>query len=431
MRNVFDQFKEPENRLTHALMTSLSEEPELLRRFVIWATCSAAPKGRLNLQEQSLPGGERDETNETEEAERTGLPDGCIHFEESWALVIESKIASPLEADQLQRHRSTIEGLGFTDVRLLALVVTKPARCAVKGLTIKRWSELYQWLCSQKQFNWANRLCNYMEVLEAKLPKEKYLKEGTLTVFSGIHFGKKNPYNYLEAKRILRLLMDELRTNKLLKNELRVDPSAEGRGTITGKDSDGVWDYLPIDAAEGATTFTQYPHLTVGVHKDFVQALVIIPNAVRTSFRRALIDGGQEGFCELFRLVLERYRAIPFGKAGVTPVVEAVQRRYPSQRSEPFIDAKIDFDLRTAFEDSFGSEASPKRQPQWLVAVFEALSQKRSNLQLAIGVRFDYTQCSLTQSPEISQRIAECWVAFKPIVDKMLYGGPYIRNDHA
>jgi hypothetical protein len=48
MRNVFDQFKEPENRLTHALMTSLSEEPKLLKGFVIWATGSAAPQGRLD-----------------------------------------------------------------------------------------------------------------------------------------------------------------------------------------------------------------------------------------------------------------------------------------------------------------------------------------------------------------------------------------------
>jgi hypothetical protein len=427
MRNVFDQFKEPENRLTHALMTSLSEEPDLLRRFVIWAAGPGAPRGRLNVQEQSLPG-ECEEAEENGEAERRGLPDGCIHDGESFALAIESKIASPLEMNQLRRHRSTIERLGFTDVRLLALVVTEPARCAVEGLTLKTWTELYQWLCSQKQSDWVKRLRSYMEVLEAKLPKEQYLKEGTLTVFSGIPFGKGTPYNYLEAKRILRLLMDALRTNKLLKKELGVDPSAEGRGAITGRDSDAVWDYLPIGAAAGATTFTQYPHLTVGVHADFVQALVIVPNGVRTSFRRALVDGGQEGFCELFRSTLGRYRDVIGNEAGVSPVVEAVQRRYPSQRSEPFIDARIDFDLRTAFDDRFGSETPPKRQPQWLVAVFEALSQKRSNLQLAVGARFDYDLCSLTQSPAITQRIAECWVAFKPIVDKMLSRGTYIHN---
>lgn len=431
MRNVFDQFKEPENRLTHALMTSLNEEPELLRKFVFWATGSKAPKDGLSLLEQSLPG-KSEETDESGEAEQTGLPDGCIHNEESWALVIESKIASPLDAGQLKRHRSTIERLGFKNVRLLALVVTKPAGFSMEvGLTIMTWSDLYNRLCSQKQLIWANRLCSYMEVLEAKLPKEKYLKEGTLTVFSGIPFGKGTPYNYLEAKRILRLLMDKLRTNERLQNELGVDSSAEGRGAITGTNSDAVWDYLPIGAAAKAKEFTQYPHLTVGVHKDFVQALVIIPNAVRTSFRKALIDGGQEVFCQLFRDLLGRYIDKFDHVTGVSPIVEVVQRRYPSQRSVPFIDARIDFDLRTAFEDTSGLEATPKHQPQWLLAVFDALSRKQSNLQLAIGVRFHYTQCSLTESPEIAEHIAEGWVAFKPIVDKMLSGGAYIRNDHA
>jgi hypothetical protein len=419
MRNVFDQFKEPENRLTHALMTSLSEDSVLLKRFVFWATGSQTSQGRLIVQEQSLPGA-CEEAEETGEDVQKGLPDGCIHDGEYWALAIESKIASSLDSGQLRRHRSSIERLGFTDVRLLALVVAEPARCAVEGLAVKRWTELYLWLCSQRQSDWARRVCRYMEVLEAKLPKEQYLRKGTLTVFGGIPFGKETPYNYLEAKRIIRLLMDELRTNGLLKKELGVSPSAEGRGAITGRDSGAVWDYLPIGAAAGAPKFTDYPHLTVGVHTDFVQALIIVPNGIRPSFRRALIDRGQEGFCELFRSVLGRYRDAIGDEMGVFPIIEAVQRRYPAQRSEPFRDASITFDLRTAFEESFGFETSPRYQPQWLLAVFEALSQKQSNLQLGVGVRFDYNLCSLTQSPVIAERLAECWVACKPVIDRML-----------
>jgi site-specific recombinase len=92
------------------------------------------------------------------------------------------------------------------------------------------------------------------------------------------------------------------------------------------------------------------------------------------------------------------------------------------------VDARIDFDLRTAFDDSLGPETTPQHEPQWLVAVFEALSQKRSNLQMAVGARFDYNLCSLTQSPAIAQRLAECWVAYKPIIDKMLSAGLYIHN---
>jgi hypothetical protein len=52
MRNVFDQFRQPENRLTHALMCSLYEDPKLLKRFIRWATEEAAPTGDLQVVEQ-------------------------------------------------------------------------------------------------------------------------------------------------------------------------------------------------------------------------------------------------------------------------------------------------------------------------------------------------------------------------------------------
>ena len=37
MRNIFDQYSHPENRLTHALASCLAEDRKLLRRFVGWA----------------------------------------------------------------------------------------------------------------------------------------------------------------------------------------------------------------------------------------------------------------------------------------------------------------------------------------------------------------------------------------------------------
>ena len=42
MRNVFDQYKQPENRLTHALVSSLSEDSNLLKNFVRWIAGTTA-----------------------------------------------------------------------------------------------------------------------------------------------------------------------------------------------------------------------------------------------------------------------------------------------------------------------------------------------------------------------------------------------------
>ena len=90
MRNLFDQYKHPENRLTHALMTSLNEDRDLLIKFIEWATGKPSPSGPMTLKivEQSFPGEE--EPQEADESERGGLPDGCIHNGKGWALLIET-----------------------------------------------------------------------------------------------------------------------------------------------------------------------------------------------------------------------------------------------------------------------------------------------------------------------------------------------------
>ncbi len=82
------------------LPSSLAADPSLLREFVRWATGERVANGRnLEILEQRLAGEE--EATDKAEAERRGLPDTWIHDRDGWALVIESKIESPLTKDQL------------------------------------------------------------------------------------------------------------------------------------------------------------------------------------------------------------------------------------------------------------------------------------------------------------------------------------------
>lgn len=234
MRNLFDQFKQPENRLTHALMCSLHEDPRLLKRFIRWATGESAPAGDLQLIEQSLPGEE--EIEELTEQQRRGLPDGWIFNEEGWALLIESKIECRLGTVQIRAHRHTAQRRGFPQPKILALVTDTPKRAIDPELKIRLWTELYIWLKSEaRNSEWARKLHEYMDVLEARLVKEEYLKSGTLTVFTGLPFCTESPYNYPEAKRFLRLAMDELRLRGDLHKTFGIDRNASGRGAITGK----------------------------------------------------------------------------------------------------------------------------------------------------------------------------------------------------
>ena len=92
MRNLFDQSPHPENRLTHALVSSIAQDRYLLREFIKWTTGHTIAKNEtMHVTEQSLP----DQLEESEdEATRKGLPDACIYTENGWILIIESKVAA-------------------------------------------------------------------------------------------------------------------------------------------------------------------------------------------------------------------------------------------------------------------------------------------------------------------------------------------------
>jgi hypothetical protein len=70
MRNIFDQYPHPENRLANALVSSIAQDQYLLFEFIKWTTGHViAKKEPIHLIEQSLP----DQMEESEdEAIRKG-----------------------------------------------------------------------------------------------------------------------------------------------------------------------------------------------------------------------------------------------------------------------------------------------------------------------------------------------------------------------
>lgn len=421
MRNIFDQYEQPENRLTHALMSALDADADLLKRFTEWVTGEKPPGARLTVVEQTIPG--EQEPSDEDEAERRGLPDGFIYDDDGWAIIIESKIQSPLIQDQLDRHRRTAEKHGFANLHLVALVAELPSRPVGEDTAVRKWTELYSWLSQQRQSEWARRLASYMEVLEEKIASD-YLKSGALTMFTGIPFGVDESYNYQQAKRLLALAMDELRQRSDLKQELGMDSEAKGRPAITGKDSRLVWDFLRLALSSVAENFTEFPHLSFGIHQEHLMVIVTVPNAIRAEFRQNLIAGGRDGFCRIFETILENFNKSFQSVEGAAPWIEVIQRHYPTQRSEPIIDAKLEFDLRTGFKTPGNSGNPVKQQPQWIDAAYEALSNKNCNLQLGVGAIFRYNRCPAVRGREILDHIAHAWLACKPFVDAMMRPTP-------
>ena len=418
MRNLFDQYSQPENRLTHALLSALAADPRLLRRFLSWSAGVDRGSRGWRVMEQSLPG-EPSHVDE-EGADRRGIPDGCIYDVDGYAVLIECKFAARLNMDQLRRHRRTAFKRGLQGCRVLALVVDAPMRKPPAWVTVREWRQIYSWLTNEAQrsgdVNWAAIVAEYVEVAEMRGSADDYLKSGTLTSFAGIPFNDDNPYTYLQGKRVLELLRRELLNDRRLVREVGLDPTSQGRGAITGRDDNLVWDYISLKAARGTNTFTQRPHLTIGIHDTHLSVAVTIPNGIASRLRSKMLGRNYEEFESLILTVTRNLVKVLTANKGSSPVVVVVQRRYPSQRSKAIIDSQLRFDPRTALPGTARARGGVKAQPEWLRLTYEVLRGRRSNLQLQVAVHFPYAACKVVHEPRIASVIAEVWVACKPLI---------------
>lgn len=413
MRNVFDQYSQLENRITHAFLTALNEDRLLLENFlrdVIKVKPPIAAK-HLTILEQKYPG---EEEGTESDFERRGVPDGWIFDGEGWCVLFESKVTARLSSEQLRRHQRTAVGRGFHTVTTVAITARKEADLE-SDVVVLEWRTIYAWLCKQSvQSQWAVRAATYFEVAEATLIEAGQFVEGTLTMFAGIPFGDDRPYTYLEAKRVLGLALGELRGRKDLQKVLNMNPSLPGRPAITGSKEQRVWDFLSLGPTNGEDAFTRSPHLTLGIHTDAVEAMLTVPHKVNSTMRAKLINLGEQGFRALIERVIGELGDLLVHHPGATPRFRGVQRRYPSQRSKPLIDAIIEFDLRTAVT----TDSAPKMQPKWLAAAYGAFVNKEgANYQMQIGVVFPYEHCPELKEPVALDMISRVWLGCKPLAD--------------
>ena len=398
-------------------MVSLDSDRWLLNRFVRWVTGKNMRKQKLVVLQQSLPGDEGDLSEE--EAQRRGLPDGCITDGDSWGLLIESKFAAKPSADQLRRHLRTARRRGIEDVSLLLVTVhAAPGRLPDKVI-VRQWWEVYAWLCKHAVLSpWARRCLEYIQVAETKEAEADYLQEGRLTVFSGIPFGRDEPYSYGQAKRLLKLLREELCRDKRLSKRLGADLTAPGRSAIT-RGRSGVWDFIPIAHAHRAKNHTQYPHLTLAILENRVEASVTIPNGIKSRLRSKLLSSSLEEFESLIQTVTTDMIRSLKGVKGFVPEVIVVQRHFLSQRSPGVVDCELRFDGRTALPRTSRYRGHVKNQPQWFKAAYDALTHRQSNMQFQIGCSFPYDTCPTTRDKKIACAITDVWLACAPIVQRV------------
>ena len=413
MRNIFDQYSQPENRVTHALMTALNEDRRLLGAFLADITRQAPGKkdGPLQITEQSYPGATAEELDEGE-MERRGIPDAWITAGSAWCLIIENKVLGTPSVDQLRRHLATARRLGFDTPKALLISARPPGGELPDGVSAATWNSIYVWLQGQAaRSQWAHRVAAYLEVMEARLTDSGQMDSGTLTAFNGFRFGDGNAFSYLEGKRVLHLAINELRGRPDL-DAIGVDRERPGRKAIRGQAQ--VWDYLAFAASDEKKGFTANPHLSLVVDGAGVRAMVTLPDQARVS-RRRLTGLAANDFRGLIDQVADNMRPVLASCPGMEPRLRAVQRHWINQARPPFVDAEVDVDLRTRRRVS----EAVKAQPEWIDSVFEVLCNKNSNVEVQVGARFPYGTCEAIRLPEAVDHVAAAWIACKPYLSTL------------
>ena len=417
MRNIFDQYSQPENRVTHALLSALNEDRKLLTAFLKYFV-KQFPPGKsdlLKISEQSYPGafGSEEIHEDTDKAQ--SIPDAWITAGEEWCLIIENKVLDDPNVSQLKKHLSTARRLGFVEPKGLLLTIKRPHEKLPDEYQIAEWNSVYTWLQGEmSRSEWAERVAAYLEVMEARMIEKEQLKTGTLTAFSGFRFGEAGAFHYIEGKRVLRLAMDALRQRTDLPSVIGIDPELPGKKTIKGQKDNVVWDFLAFAHDANNGNFTTHPHLTLGISEESVTAMATLPNNAGAA-RRHLMKRDERGFRDMVSQTLENMRPLSKKSPGMEPRLCVRQRRWPSRAAPPMLDAAIDVDLRTQSQES----DAPKFQPQWIDSVFTAFKNKKSNLELQIGAKFPYRTCEAIQKPEALDFVAETWIACEPYISAL------------
>lgn len=123
VRNVFDQYDQAENKLTHALISTLYNDRKLIRPFLKWLKIKNIPSLKvIELGVQQLPG----DGSQTAQVKQNSVPDAYFCNNDTWAVIVESKVQASVSLNQLRRHQKKAIRHGYEDIYVVLITVGPP-----------------------------------------------------------------------------------------------------------------------------------------------------------------------------------------------------------------------------------------------------------------------------------------------------------------
>ncbi|MGO9016622.1 MAG: PD-(D/E)XK nuclease family protein [Dissulfurispiraceae bacterium] len=415
--NIFDQYKETENRLTYALAVTLDRSKGFMNNFLKEVAETNRLHGRPSVSAQ-FGGGQTDN-----DGRRYGIPDlALIDEEEKNAIIIEAKLGASLDCQQLKSHENQAHRKGLRVVA--AIVITgrdldqaslnewishEKLKQTWKHVT---WQQIYRFACQLAPTDqWADELRDFMEIMAEKLDEEEMEADVKIIDFAGISEDTRTNYSQKTAKRELRSLMDELRADKQFLKDIGIPDDQPPRKRKAIK---GVWDI--ISPMGNDDNFTKSHHFTVGINPNRIDAFLSIPNASFAKFKKFVGKTCPEEFAALIDGVTKNLKKSGVIKAGGRPTIVLIQRRYRNRKLHA-MDGKMEFDLRTwTGGNQRKDEPGIKKQVEWMEFSHKLIVGHSSNIQFQVGAVFPFKTCDALRSKKALDLIKATFQAVMPLL---------------
>jgi len=399
--NLFDQYSQPENRLTNALLQTLASSRRLSVAFLkdfLWIRCS--PYEAIEISSQKRPGGIEDRGEAAQpHGESATIPDGWIVSKDGgWGLVIESKIQKrAVRLEQLRGHWR--KASAYPQRHLLVLTPDRVEPPDVRRFGRGRpevrwapWTEIHGWVVRQAQREGRGSLGGHL----VRSLKEYLEMDERLSEFQGFDFSE--GFALPRAKAILKVLMETLRP------EVRRSYPAltGGRGNLSPSQG-SMWDCFGVEPK-----FTADLHLTLSVRPEDFRIGLIVPDAAQARWIRLKRVMADPALGEEFEAIVRRLRQ------GVPELwVRLDQRHFRNQR-EQISDATFEFKVDTAA--FVRPKGGVKPFPVWFEMARQAVVRKRGiNLQIGFWARFPFAALPETRTSGFKTTTLETLKRFKPL----------------
>ena len=407
---LYDQYSNVENRLTHALLHTISCSASVLANFLreIAGIRRLSKRETYEICTQKVPFSHGDlETGEIE-----SIPDAWIvDCSSQLGIAIEVKDKkNALRLEQLQRHANRIGAYREKYLLIITPDHVEPKKARELKLKAGRslnvawcsWDRIYRWLESNLV---AKSGKGSEESFLFSSMKDYLERRSEVLGFRGIRFP--DGFNVIEAKNILNAEMEELEPTVRKKFK---GLGEDRRPAITTFSQEAVWDCF---AAVGSQ-FTRDLHFSLSIHEGWQDISLTIPNAASKAWTRLKTVVSREKEKAELRKILEQLR-----KRLPHLYLIFLQRHFRAMRFGT-IDGILEFSMDTLGGPFRNPKAKAKVLPVWWDAFQKAILRKTSlNAEVQFNARFFFNETKEITRPQFLRTAETTLLNFKPLYDFM------------